>query len=373
MDTIRVCLRKGHHSVYDDLVRFPPENVVYEIPKGVTQSKNKTTDAIKKYLFKKYLHLTGSPHMLSVQPGRAQLIHATSGILIKNKFPWVIDTEHAASFAGFEAGRLEKVRPKAEALLSSPFCKKIMPWTEAGKLSLVNGLNAEKFSDKIEVVYPAMKPLEIPRRKHDGTNLLFVSVRFFTKGGRELLEAFEKLEKKEDVHLTIVSDVPNTLKEKYKTNTNITFLPPTIPRKQLLEEHFASADLFVLPSYMDTFGMVFLEAMSLGIPIVSTNVFAIQEIVGSAGLCVPCDRYSWYGKDALFAWKSWEEFSEKMETEKKPEIVAGLVSSISTILNDKKLALQMSATGKKEIETGRFSISRRNSQLRRIYEEALRA
>jgi len=34
--------------------------------------------------------------------------------MIKNKFPWVIDTEHAASFVGFEAGRLEKVRKQVE-------------------------------------------------------------------------------------------------------------------------------------------------------------------------------------------------------------------------------------------------------------------
>ena len=372
MDTIRVCLRKGHHSVYDDLVRFPPEKVVYEIPKLVTQSGNKSVDAAKKYLFKKYLHLTNSPHAISVPSGSAQLIHATSGILVKNKFPWVIDTEHAASFAGFEAGRLEKVRPKAEALLSSPYCKKIIPWTEAGRQSLLNGLDAKNFEDKIEVVYPAMAPLSVTKKKHSGTNVLFVSVRFCTKGGRELLEAFERLEKKEDLHLTIVSDVPDNLKEKYQ-QSSITFLPPTIPRQQLLEQHFASADLFVLPSYMDTFGMVFLEAMSLGIPIVSTNVFAIPEIVGSAGVCIDSSRYSWYGKDALFAWKSWGEFSEKMETQSKPDVVQGITEAISTILNDKKAAQKMSAAGRQEITYGKFSIAHRNAQLRRIYEEALRA
>ncbi len=369
---LTVCLRKGHHSVYADLVAHPPPGVRYLLPVHVTKSESRLADMLKKRAFSAYVHTFSEPHAITVPvPAGSQLIHATSGILAKNAFPWVIDTEHAASFCGFEAGRLEKVRPKVERLLNSSYCKKIMPWTEAGAKSIRNGLDASGFEKKIEVVYPAIQPLAVKKKKHDTPRLLFVSVRFFTKGGRELLEAFTQLRKKMDLELTIVSDVPEAWQKKY--SDGITYLPPTVPRKTLIEEHFASADAFVLPSYMDTFGMVFLEAMSAGVPIVSTNVFAIPEIVGKAGKIITVDKYSWYGPDALFAWRSWKRFSVAAEREDKPEVVAQLAKAIETVTGNKRLRTQMALAGKKEVASGKFSVQRRNKALHRIYTEAIEA
>ncbi|MBU0953700.1 MAG: glycosyltransferase family 4 protein [Nanoarchaeota archaeon] len=367
--TLTVCLRKGHHNVYDDLIAYPPTGVQYIVPPHVTQSSLKFVDSIKKQLFATYVHILNEPHSLSIPiPQHCQLIHATSGILIKNKFPWIIDAEHVASFCGFETGRLEKVRAKVEKLLSSPYCQKIMPWTEAAAQSIRNGLDTRSFEKKIEVVYPAIKPISIKKKKNEIPKLLFVSVRFFTKGGREVLEAFEDLQKKMDIELTIVSNVPEPWKKKYN-DPSITYLPPTIPHETLLKEHFAAADVFVLPSYMDTFGMVFLEAMSIGLPIVSTNVFAIPEIVGKAGICINASNISWYGKDYLFAWNSWKEFSLKTKTQEKPTIVKQLVASLENVLHNKNLQKTMIKHGTNSVTKGKFSIKERNKKLKRIYEE----
>lgn len=49
---------------------------------------------------------------------------------------------------------------------------------------------------------------------------------------------------------------------------------------------YQSSDIFVFPSLKEGFGFVLLEAMACGIPIISTNVSAIPEVVGDCGILV---------------------------------------------------------------------------------------
>lgn len=55
-----------------------------------------------------------------------------------------------------------------------------------------------------------------------------------------------------------------------------------------LESAYQSADLFVLPTQHEGYGMVIAEALARGIPVVSTRTGAIPDLVGGeAGLLVP--------------------------------------------------------------------------------------
>lgn len=50
---------------------------------------------------------------------------------------------------------------------------------------------------------------------------------------------------------------------------------------------YAEADLFCLPSRHETFGFVFVEAMSAGLPVVALDAGAAPEVIGGCGLLVP--------------------------------------------------------------------------------------
>ena len=53
--------------------------------------------------------------------------------------------------------------------------------------------------------------------------------------------------------------------------------------------YYNAADLFVVPSLSESFGLVYIEAMACGVPSIGTDVTAIPEVISSEdyGFLVP--------------------------------------------------------------------------------------
>ena len=137
--------------------------------------------------------------------------------------------------------------------------------------------------EKARVTYNGIDlPPALPTRVHRGS--LFASGRMIpNKGFDVLLRA--KAENRGQWRLVLMGDGPerNALESLARTiglNGDVVFCGNQ-PRSQVLSA-IAEADLVVVPSRKDSFGMAALEAMAYGKPIVATRVGGLPEVLKNA-------------------------------------------------------------------------------------------
>src|SRR2546425_11253875 len=101
------------------------------------------------------------------------------------------------------------------------------------------------------------------------------------KGGAVLLRALAMLRRsRRDLRLLIGG--PAETIEVPPGVTNLGLVPLEAVQRLLCD-----ATLFVLPTLREPFGIAFLDAMLCKVPCVGTQVAAIPEILGDAGICEP--------------------------------------------------------------------------------------
>ncbi len=206
--------------------------------------------------------------------------------LFSNK-PYIIelDNPYILTFYNYFAFKLYK--PIIKYLLQSPKCKKIVCISEACKQSFLEEMGAE-FSPKTVVLYPMVMDY-VPHTSHDDstTKFIFVWLQAKLKWLYELLEAFHSIDNKK-ISLSIIGVQNPDLQKKYNTDKRIKFLWQ-IARKDILYTYLPAANILVFPTYFESFGVVALEALSRGLGIITTNVFALPEICqdGYNGKIIP--------------------------------------------------------------------------------------
>jgi len=172
-------------------------------------------------------------------------------------------------------------------------------------LTIANSMHtkaeAEKMglpSEAIEMVYPGFDMNLIREklpRSRDAIKLLFVGNWDPRKGLKALVEAVHRLNNPKIV-LDIVGDdsfyprYTGEIKRKvahWGFEDRIRF-HGRIDRESI-GKFYSEADIFVLPSSYEPFGIVFAEAMSFGLPIIATDAGGIPELVEHEenGLLVP--------------------------------------------------------------------------------------
>ncbi|MEI7811727.1 MAG: N-acetyl-alpha-D-glucosaminyl L-malate synthase BshA [Ignavibacteria bacterium] len=132
----------------------------------------------------------------------------------------------------------------------------------------------------------------------------------------DTIRVFEKIRKEMPAKLLLIGDGPDRYEcEKLARELDLHKDVMFLGKQDGLVEILNSADLFLLPSQSESFGLSALEAMSCGLPVISTSVGGLPELInhnetGFIAEIGDIDRMAKYAVDLLTNEKKYTEFSK---------------------------------------------------------------
>jgi len=224
--------------------------------------------------------------------------------------------------------------------------------TERAKQALIlEGVPEEKIEVipvgvDIERFKPQEKDKELMQAlgvDEDDFVILHVGRAVWEKGAEYLLHAF-KLMNTTNSKLIIIGRGPeyawiDELIKRYKLGNRVIHIEG-VPYMEI-HRYYSIADVFVLPSapipsWQEQFGMVFVEAMASGVPVVAGNSGSISEVVGDAGVLVP------------------------------PADFHELAKALTTLAEDDDLRKQLARRGRRRVED-RFDSRKISKRIKSVY------
>jgi glycosyltransferase involved in cell wall biosynthesis len=118
----------------------------------------------------------------------------------------------------------------------------------------------------------SISPVKTANSDYTQGMILFVGLDWQRKGGPDLVEAFKLVrEKLPHARLTIVGADPDIRVPGCQVVGKVA--------PEQLDKYYGEASIFCLPTYLEPFGIAFIEAMTARLPIVATRVGAIPDFV----------------------------------------------------------------------------------------------
>jgi len=184
-------------------------------------------------------------------------------------------------------------RREREVLSAATAVVTTSAWTRRRLLELY-GLSA----DRVHVARPAVEAADLATPSPAGEALLCVAAVTFEKGHDVLLDALKAIA---DLswHCVCVGSLDrdpafvDSLRRRTDHADRVHFTGPRTGAE--LDRSYAAADLLVLASRAETYGMVVIEALARGLPVVAADVGGVTEALGYGtdgvrpGLLVPPD------------------------------------------------------------------------------------
>ena len=136
-----------------------------------------------------------------------------------------------------------------------------------------------------------------------------------------------------------------------------------LSREDLFKYAYQKSDIYVLPTYQESFGYSILEAMANSLPVVATRHFAIPEMVnhGQSGILVASD-------ENFLAQFSKGYSVRSISVSAKEQLTREVYLALDALISDPGLREAMGKHGR-EIVLKKFSFEKRNEVLKKLYAE----
>lgn len=264
-----------------------------------------------RYIVKKVIREYGKPDIVHAH---SCLWAGYSAVKVFNSFKIpVVITEHSTEF------------PKNELYGYRELCVKECIEKSQGMITVSNGLkqcmNRYNDNNKNITVIPNMFSSELFINNFDSkkdSKFKFIAVCYLShkKGLDILIKSFAKSFKgNKNIELLIGGegleyDNLVTLSKEINIDSQVNFLGDL--SRQDVAEYIEKSDVFVLPSRFETFGVVFIEALALGKPIIASRCGGPEDIVTQEnGLLVEVEDVDGLCKAMQKIYNNYEKYNHK--------------------------------------------------------------
>jgi glycosyltransferase involved in cell wall biosynthesis len=207
------------------------------------------------------------------------VVYVWGGVLASG--PFIVDLDNPYALTGYNISAMSLYRGLLKRFLQSSRCLEIRCLSQACKETL-RILFGEAVAAKASIRYPKLPHFVDQASVKTGAEcrFLFVGTQFEIKGGAALVRAFRRVyQAVPTVHLDLVTHLPPGFSHEIIDCSGITVHEARFSRQEIWDRFMRQADVLVHPTYVESFGMVVLEALAHGLAIIATDVYAIREMV----------------------------------------------------------------------------------------------
>lgn len=297
-------------------------------------------------------------------------IYGSFNRFVQGGKPYFIYVENPTALYHYRLKRNQTIlgKRKIENCMNDPHLKALVFMSEAC------GNTFEKVCHPIpegcisKVIYPYVpanpyvNEESISLRSQESIRLLYVAqgIRFYSKGALEIVDAYKQLRSLYGVQiqLTMVTNLdqisPSYIEELKREGIILSDFKLTFEQMQQL---YAHSSILLHPSSDDSSPLTILEAMKAGLPIVSTRLYAIKEMVQEGVNGFLTDPHYWFfDKEDIPNPAVWNHREESIYAQSlSKEIAQFLFQKIQRLYTDRELLKNMSIASLKRAESAPFS------------------
>lgn len=377
------------HSTFQSMIDNPPEGVRYSID-PVKRRPNALFMVYRKFGSNRLVRciIQSLQRRLFSQKidSDIDILHVVDMIIdesLWNKTPYIVDIGYIGALAN-HSGMTEKIKLKIRAYLLHSNCQAIIARSVAAKESILNVFDTDTdtatIASKLNVVYPSYTP---PLKKDDvwskkeellrtdeDFKILFIGNYVVQKGLLELAEACRVLQGKgRSVSLRVISkDSTEELNSYLKEIDRVDILPANFSTLELIEEHYIKSHVFIMPSHLEVFGMVLIEALNSATPPMAINQYSTPEIIkhGVNGYLIDSDNTPMSKENPQR-----EDFDKKNFIDVEAKVVEQIVALVEGLIDNPQSLKDLSYNALYDTHNDKFSSLIRNKTLKEIYEKAI--